>query len=155
MSDRDNERRELIEMWKAAKPEELKQQREFCRDQFQVNGKKVMAFEHFELKGARALRYVFSVLNESENGEDFRISLGSYETTVAVWRETTKPPPKPGERLFHLDGYFKGGGHATYGFYAPEPSYDTVRAKVIQILQGRDKPVSTSIPQSPAPTPKP
>lgn len=159
MTERDAERRELFDMWQSGKSAELKKQFEYCRDQFEVKDKRVMAFEHFELKGGRALRYVFSILNEKQDGEAFRISLGSYDLTNAVWRESTKPPPKPGERLFHLDGYFKWG-HATYGFYAPEPSYDQVRARVIQILEGKVDPVSSSRMSSekkpePKPTPKP
>ena len=143
LSERDAERKELFEMWKSGKPAELKQEFEYCRDQFEVNGKRVMAFEHFELKGDRALRYVFSILNEAGNHEDWRISLGSYDLTNSIWRETTKPTPKKGERLFHLDGYFKGG-HATYGMYSPEPTFDQVRSKVIQILEGQAKPQSES-----------
>ena len=140
---RDAERTELFALWKSGQNAELKQQFEYCRDQFEVNGKKVMAFEHFELKGERALRYVFSILNEAGDGEEFRISLGSYEVTNSIWRETTKPKPKEGARLFHLDGYFKNG-HATYGMYFPEPSYDEVRSQVIQILEGKSKAVSSS-----------
>ncbi len=143
MAERDAERKELFEMWKSGKNEELKKQFQYCREQFEVNGKKVLAFEHFELKGNRALRYVFSVVNESGDDEEFRISLGSYNMTNAIWRETKKPKPKEGERLFHLDGYFKGG-HATYGMYFPEPTYDETRTKVVQILEGKNKPVSSS-----------
>lgn len=142
-AERDAERKELFEMWKSGKNEELAKQFEYCRDQFEINGKKVMAFEHFELKGNRALRYVFSILNKSGDGEEFRISLGSYDLTNNVWRETTKPTPKKDERLFHLDGYFNGG-HATYGMYVPEPSYDDIRAKVVQILEEKTKPISSS-----------
>lgn len=152
IKERDAERAELFEMWKAGKPAELKQQFEYCRDQFEAGGKRVMAFEHFELKGNRALRYVFSVLNEAGDDEEFRISLGSYDTTNAIWRETTKPRPKEGDRLFHLDGYFQGG-HATYGMYFPEPSYDEVRLRVIQILEGKRKPVSSSTIARPAEEP--
>lgn len=156
LTERDAERRELFTMWKSGKPDELKEQLEYCRDQFEVNGKKVMAFEHFELKGERALRYVFSIVNEAEDGEDYRISLGSYELDQAIWRQTTKPTPKEGERLFHLDGYFKWG-HATYGFYAPEPSYDQIRARVFQILEGKGNPISSSTvaPAEAKPDPKP
>ena len=136
LPERDKERAELFEMWKSGKPEDLKKQTEFCRDQFEVKGQKVMAFELYELKGERALRYVFSILNKTEDGEEWRVSLGSYKTTDAIWRETRNPRPKDNERLFHLDGYFKGGGHATYGMFFPEPTYDEMRAKVIQILEG-------------------
>lgn len=141
---RDEERRELFELRKTGKIDALNKQFEYCRDQFEVAGKKVMAFEHFELKGDRALRYVFSILNEAGDGEEFRISLGSYDLTNAIWRETTKPKPKEGERLFHLDGYFDWG-HATYGMYFPEPSYDDTRKKVIEILEGRAKAASGTV----------
>ncbi len=161
LSERDAERKELFAMWAAGKPAELKQEIEYCRDQFEINGKKVMAFELFELKGERALRYVFSILNAAEDDEEFRISLGSYEFDQRLWREMTKPTPKPGERLFHLDGYFKNG-HATYGMYSPEPSYDAIRAKVVLILEGKVSPPVSSThatppktEPTPAPTPKP
>jgi tetratricopeptide (TPR) repeat protein len=171
-AERDKERVELFEMWKSAKASakpgdqgdpsqrELKDQVEYCRDQFEVKDLKIMAFEHFELNGERALRYVFSILNKTEDGEDFRISLGSYDLTNTIWRQSKNPPPKPDERLFHLDGYFKNGAHATYGLYFPEPTYDAVRSKVIQILEGKDSPISATVPSSetkpaPKPTPKP
>jgi tetratricopeptide (TPR) repeat protein len=156
LPERDAERAELFEMWKAGKNAELKQQFEYCRDQFEVGGKKVMAFEHFELKGDRALRYVFSIVNEAGDGEEFRISLGSYDLTNAIWRETRQPKPKEGERLFHLDGYFPNR-HATYGMYFPEPSYDAVRSQVVQILEGKNKPISgtTFAPSEAKPETKP
>jgi hypothetical protein len=100
-----------------------------------------MVFEHFELKGERALRYVFSVLGESGEGEEFRISLGSYDITNAVAVQTGKV--KKGERMFHLDGYYKWG-HVTYGFFTPEPGYDEVRKIVIGILEGKAQPQSHS-----------
>ena len=151
-AERDAERTELFAMWKKGEPAELKQQVKYCREQFEVNGKKVMAFEHFELKGNRALRYVFSILDKTEEAEEFRISLGSYDLTNSVWLSRQDPKPKEGERLFHLDGYFKGGSHATYGMYPPpEPTYDQIRAIVVKILEGQDKPASSSTPAQPRP----
>jgi tetratricopeptide (TPR) repeat protein len=144
LAERDAERAELFALRKSGKNEELNKQFEYCREQFEVNGLKVMAFEHFELKGERALRYVFSVLNEKGEGEEFRISLGSYEVTNSVWRATTKPKPKDGERLFHLDGYYRWG-HATYGMYDKEPTYDEIRAQVVSILEKKRSPASFSV----------
>jgi tetratricopeptide (TPR) repeat protein len=141
--ERDTERTELFALWKSGNNPELSKEVEYCREQFEVGKLKVMAFEHFELKGDRALRYVFSVLNEKGDDEDFRVSLGSYELTNSIWRETSNPKPKPGERLFHLDGYFKWG-HATYGMYPQEPSYEQVRNSVVRILEEKEKPLSTS-----------
>jgi tetratricopeptide (TPR) repeat protein len=152
--ERDKERGELFQMWKSGKPAELSQQTQYCREQFEAGGQKIMVFEQFELKGERALRYVFSILNKAEDDEEFRISLGSYEFTNSVWRRTRNPPPKPDERLFHLDGYFKNS-HATFGMYFPEPSYDEVRAIVIQILEKKVAPISSTTVTKPAPKPTP
>lgn len=156
-AERDAERTELFAMWKKGEPKELKDRTHYCREQFEVNGKKVLAFEHFELTGNRALRYVFTILDATEEAEDWRISLGSYDITNNIWRETRNPKPKEGERLFHLDGYYKNGGHATFGMYFPEPTYDETRAFVVKILEGKDKPMSSTMPAAPKPaaTPKP
>lgn len=153
-AERDKEREELFAMWKSGKNAELKERFQYCRDQFEVNGKKVMAFEHFELKGDRALRYVFSILNKTEDGEEYRISLGSYRITDAIWRETRKPKPKDDERLFHLDGYYPNR-HVTYGMFFPEPTYDETRAKVIKILEGNGNPISGTTYGDPKPSPSP
>ena len=144
--DRDRERKELIELWKTGKISELKEQVEFCRDRFSAGGRSILAFELFEFKGPRGMRYVFSVLNDADGSEEYRISLGSYDMTNSIWRETTKPKPKQGERLFHLDGYFKNGGHATYGMFPGEPTYDATKKMVIDILEKKSKPISATIP---------
>jgi tetratricopeptide (TPR) repeat protein len=138
---RDEQRRKLLDLRKGAKSEDLNTLDFYCREQFEAAGKKVMVFEHFELKGERALRYVFSILDESGEGQAFRISLGSYETTNRISVELGSV--KKGERLFHLDGYYKWG-HATYGFFNPEPSYDEVRKIVIGILEEKIRPQSQS-----------
>jgi tetratricopeptide (TPR) repeat protein len=138
---RDAERLGLLELRKQGHNEELSRQVQFCREQFEAGGERLMVFEQFELKGERALRYVFIVLTEKEHAEKYRISLGSYDFTNEVWHQTTKPTPKESDRLFHLDGYYDWG-HATYGMYFPEPSYDEVRKIVIEILEHKREPVS-------------
>jgi tetratricopeptide (TPR) repeat protein len=143
LSERDQERMALFAMRKQGSNDDLMKQVEYCRDQFEAGGERVMAFEYFELKGDRAVRYVFSIVGDSKHKEKYRLSLGSYDTTNAVWHQTTKPRPKETDRLFHLDGYYDGG-HATYGMYFPEPSYDEVRATVVEILEKKKSPMSTS-----------
>jgi tetratricopeptide (TPR) repeat protein len=143
LSERDAVRSELFDMWKRGGNQDLAGQLEYCRDRFDVGGEKVMAYEHFELKGDRALRYVFSVMDESGEKEKYRISLGSYELDNRMWHEMTKPRPPDDQRLFHLDGYYQWG-HATYGMYTTEPSYDETRNLVIAILEKKLDPVSTS-----------
>jgi tetratricopeptide (TPR) repeat protein len=143
VAERDQERAELFDLRKNDSSGDIAKRIEYCRDQFEAGGEKIMAFEHFELKGDRAVRYVFSIIDESKNAEKYRLSLGSYDTTNAIWHETTKPRPKDSDRLFHLDGYYDWG-HATYGMYFPEPSYDDVRTAVIEILEKKKNPLSTS-----------
>jgi hypothetical protein len=139
---RDDQRRKLLDLRKSGKLEELNRLDFYCREQFEAAGKKLMVFEHFELEGERALRYVFSILDDSGEGEAFRISLGSYQTTNLIAVETGSV--KKGERLFHLDGYY-GASHATYGFFTPEPSYDEIRKIVIGILEKKTRPQSQSM----------
>jgi len=93
-SEREEERAALFDLRKQDSSGDLAKQIEYCRDQFEAAGEKVMAFENFELKGDRAVRYVFSIIDKSKQEEKYRLSLGSYDTTNAVWHETTKPRPK-------------------------------------------------------------
>jgi tetratricopeptide (TPR) repeat protein len=143
LAERDQERANLFDLRKHDSSSDFAKQIEYCRDQFEAGGEKIMAFEQFELKGDRAVRYVFSIIDHSKQDEKYRLSLGSYDTTNAIWHETTKPRPKESDRLFHLDGYYDWG-HATYGMYFPEPSYDDVRTAVIGILEKKKNPLSTS-----------
>lgn len=147
---RDEARAALFDLRKSGKghnPEDpemsLARQDVYCRERISVAGREVMVFEHFELKGERALRYAFIVLDKAGQEEDFRISLGSYDLTNAFWSERNKGKAEKGGRLFHLDGYYDWG-HATYGMYHPEPSYDEIRKVVVSILEGKTSPISTS-----------
>ncbi|MBP7868025.1 MAG: tetratricopeptide repeat protein [Acidobacteria bacterium] len=153
---RDREREGLLALRASGRNADLNQKEYFCRDQFSVGDYRVFGFEHFELKGDRALRYVFMIVR-GKDAFEFRISLGSYDSTNAFWTkseegEAAKKKYGEGVRLFHLDGYFPNG-HATYGFYVPEPSYDEVREKVVAILEEKDRPISSSTFGAPAPKP--
>lgn len=143
LSDVVAERKELFELRDGMRSPDLNQQIHYCRDQFKVGNVDVMAFEHFQLKGPRGVRYTFYILDK-DGKIDYRISLGSYDTTNAVWHETTKPKPAKDERLFHLDGYF-GSSHATYGMYNPEPTYDETKKMVAEILGKKKTPISATI----------
>ncbi len=117
----------------------------FVRDQFKVAGKFVMALEYFELKGDEAVRYSFNVVNKSGEKPSFRISLGSYDVT----NEHAHAAGEIGqdERLFHLDRY-EGQAHQTFSFFHNEPSYEMVKKMVVEILEGKRKPISSMTPTS-------
>lgn len=135
---RDQERLELLALWK--KNPAAVQQKSFCREQFQVGGESIMAFESWQLEGDRAVRYTFSVQG-SDGKEKYRISLGSYDATTQYGRESGELGPN--ERYWHVD-YYGPGEHRTYAFDKVEPTYDEVRKLVMGILNGSVKPMSSS-----------
>ncbi len=132
---RDAYRKALSGVRDAMTQEERAKFPRFCRDQFKVKDVAVMTFEYFELKGERAVRYRFSVLNAKGDAEEYHLSLGSYEMTTKIAREAGTIGKD--ERMFHLDGYFDGGKrHRTYGMIKSEPSYDDARKLVEEVLKG-------------------
>tara|TARA_R110002072_G_scaffold160055_3_gene311203 strand:- start:1605 stop:2552 length:948 start_codon:yes stop_codon:yes gene_type:complete len=108
----------------------------FCRDQFKVGHFAVFSYEHFELKGERAVRIYFVVEDMRTRNRDYHLSLGSYAMTNAVYQQRLKEEGKPPQRLYHLDGY-QGLNHETWQFYAGEPDYDLVRKHVREALEVR------------------
>ena len=142
---RDKQREAIFKLRKTGVIKSLNEEPLYCRDQFSAGGEKVMAFEYFELKGEMAVRYSFNILDETGQNQKFRISLGSYDMTNAISREQGELAE--GERLFHLDGYYPGGMHRTFGFFDDgEPDYDTVKKMVIEILEGDRSSISSSAP---------
>ncbi len=144
IEERDKARADLFALRKKGEIEPLSRAKFYCRDQFSAADKKVMVLEYFELEGDRALKYAFLILDKAGRKKQFEISLGSYEVTNAIFRE--QGDLKEGERVFHLDGYFAGGEHRTYGFFTGEPGYDVVRAIVVEILQGKRPAIGATIP---------
>lgn len=139
--ERDRHRARLFELYKAGKL----RQAFYCREQFKVDRTPVMVFEYFELKGEMGVRYSFNVLDEAGKKAQRRVSLGSYEMTTRMARETGSIGPN--ERMYHLDGY-EGRSHATYGMYTKEPTYEATRAMVVKVLKGELKAKSsTTVPE--------
>ena len=134
---RDRERAKLLTMRKEGKVD----QDSFCREQFQVGENKVFAMEYFELSGDRAKRYVFHVTDPKSGKTLYRVSLGAYELTDQIAHQTGEL--KPGERSFHLDGYYPNE-HRTFAFFNKEPSYEETRKLVVEVIEGKAKPISSS-----------
>ncbi len=140
---RDSMRARLFALRRSDEDTSLTSQHYYTRDQFQVGNWWVTAYEHYALEGDRAVRYAFAAHDVTGKKKDLVISLGSYDLTNEVWHQTTTPRPGEDERLFHLDSY-SDEGHATYGMFAPEPSYDDTRVLVTGVLQNKLKPQSSS-----------
>jgi len=133
---RDKERAAMLLLHPMSQDAEFKKKDSYCLEQFEVAGASVRAYEFFELKGEFAVRYLFSILNDDGATEKYRLTLGSYDITNAIARENGNL--KPGERRFHLDGYYDAGKtHKTYGLFRNEPTYDEARAMVINVISGK------------------
>ena len=137
---RDRERDALVALWKAGTNAPLSAQTLYCRDQFKQDGRKVLALEYFNPSGPKMVVYSFNVLNDAGQA-DFRISLGSYDNTNQVALELGERPKD--KRLYHLDLY-RAGMHETHGFFIGQPSYDDTRRLVVDVLTGKNKPISSS-----------
>lgn len=143
---RDAERADLFKARSSTDDPGFKQSRFYCRDQFGAGKTRVMVFEYFELEGERAVRYSFRPLGDDGVATDRWWSLGSYESTNQIARELGTI--KAGGRVFHLDGYTDGGsGHATYGMFTEEPSYEAVKAKVKKIISDEESMVGPPRPK--------
>jgi tetratricopeptide (TPR) repeat protein len=129
---RDKARATLMAQHKSGKVAKLARAKTYCRDQFVVSGTRVYAYEHFALVGPRAKRYSFFV---GKGSGRYTVSLGSYPATNAMARESGRL--RPGQRRFHLDGYYPGGKHRTFGFFNGEPSYEAIKKRVIAIVKRR------------------
>jgi tetratricopeptide (TPR) repeat protein len=114
----------------------------FCREQFKVNGQKVMAVEYFEPKPPLAV-YVAFLVADAAGKEQYRYSLGSYDETTEVARSIGQIGAR--DRLFHLDYYRNEAAsrvHRTYGFFKYQPGYATLREIVVKAMRGEAQPVS-------------
>ncbi|HEV8242939.1 MAG TPA: hypothetical protein VGQ07_03015, partial [Nitrospirales bacterium] len=71
---REAERAELLKLRQSGAVETLSQAKRYCRDQFVVKGKQILAFEYFDLEGPRPIRYAFSVRKKGGDAEESLIT---------------------------------------------------------------------------------
>jgi tetratricopeptide (TPR) repeat protein len=141
LKERDAERTELFKLRKETEDPDLKKLKYYCRDQFSVGPTRIMVFEYFDLEGGEPIRLSFDLLEPAGKPVQTRYTLGSYKATNEIAREVKQI--KPGERLFHLDGYKQDGElHELYQTFVGEPVYDGIKDTVKEILEGKRKPRS-------------
>ena len=121
-------RTELYELWRKS---DATPQRpaSFRRDDFDHEGKKIVATEFFELQGQRVVKYEFFVYDGTGGPIAYRISLGKL---------------KEGERTYHLDRQYPDNSHETLGSFNSEFSYDEVKAMATAVVSGKRKAASAS-----------
>ena len=118
----------------------MSKQNDFCRDQFTLDGRQVLVYEAFTMRGPRSVRYLFVVV-KNDKREPYYYSLGSYDDTTKFAREAKEIGPD--QRLYHLD-YYAPDRHSTYAFYVDEPKYEVVKQAVQAAISGTLKPLSSS-----------
>jgi tetratricopeptide (TPR) repeat protein len=135
---RDEEVKSLYEYRKNSSDPKVNTAERFCREQGVMGNRSVFVFEYFSPTGDRQQYVRFCVLNKK--GEvDYYISLGSYDSTTEIARELGEI--RKNERLYHLDEY-TDTQHRTYAIFKTKPDYDEVRATVVNVLEGKLKPIS-------------
>ena len=136
---RDAEIAALLKLRKTTTDKVLKETKFFIRDQFSVGETRVMVFDYFDLEGDEPIRWSFDLLpTEGKHIKD-RYILTLYKATNARALEIKEI--KKDERLFHLDGYKDDRRiHEMYGDFVGEPVYETIKATVQEIIQGKRSP---------------
>lgn len=135
---------ELLEVRKRSGEGKLPADFSFTFDSFSAGNKKVEVTAFFPnlSPGEYRCRYIFHVRN-TQGKEEYQVALESDDRDQVLWSKQHKELAASGQREFSLDGYAKNY-HTTYGFYDGEPSYETLRTEVEQIVRGRKKPLSST-----------
>ena len=153
---RDMALRQLIDTQASAIDRELRARRFILRDRIDAHGRVLLVQEHFDTHGPDAVRYVFIPESATGQPKTFLVVLTDPQTT-ANWREVGIIGS--GKRVFHLDSIYETPDgrqtQAMYAAYADLPDYDTIRAKVLEVMSGTVKPMSgehggLAIPAKPA-----
>ena len=144
--ERDAQVERLRQMRGSGKYKELSAQQAFCRDVFEVDGKRVMAFESFEINGERPIRYSFVVSPRKGSEILYRVSLGSYKEVIDAAKKAGEI--REGEPYFQLDADYPDGSHALFGFFkGSQPAYGNLKELVRAIVRGERQPLSRTEPR--------
>lgn len=143
LADRDTALRQLINTQAASLDRATRQRRFVVRDRIVAHGRTVLAQEHADTGAPDSVRYVFIPENEPAQPRNYLILMTDGATTE-TWRENGFLPP--GKRLFHLDSVYQtptgGQASAVYATWTDPPDYDSLRAKVLEVMSGTAKPLS-------------
>jgi tetratricopeptide (TPR) repeat protein len=103
-----------------------------------VGDKTIQAIEFYEPAGQFHFYYRFNIFDSAGKIQSF-IALESDDADQTLYAQQHSKEAAAGERRFSLDGYSQSAdGHVTqalYKFFDSQPSYDDVRALVVQLVQ--------------------
>ena len=128
---------------KSAIDPDIRRKVDFIRERIRVGGQDILAADYFERGGSDFTRLQFAI-GDPRMSPDTGLLLRTDALTTENWAATALLAQD--KQLFHLDlvePKAEGGEKvAVYQYYVGEPDYDTVRAKVMQILHGEIQPLS-------------
>lgn len=117
---------------------------QYWRDEFTAGepSRVVQVFEAFEFVGPFQARYTFAVFEKRDDKEPIgRIQLESMDSDTQIARELGTIGPD--QRVYRLD-WNGAGGHRTYNYFDAEPQYDELKKMVLEILEGKVSPASST-----------
>ncbi len=106
--------------------------RRFCREQFSVGSKKIMAFEYFVPEGWEHVRYEFYVMGKSDTEPpQYRYVLGEIDGDTELAR--SQKTIGPDEHMFCIDGFHAGRQTLVAMIKGKEaPAYESVRKLICE-----------------------
>lgn len=133
--DRDRERRDLFALRNAGGVPDLAGTVAYCRDQFVVAGRRVLAFERFDPSGDRPV-WVDFVVTDDAGRELHRYVVTSWDAhNGTVWDEA---PASREHRTYHLARTGRVG-RETVTWYEGRPAYERVRGDVRGDMAARER----------------
>lgn len=128
MKQRDDAREKVIALYKQGKVD----QKCFCREQFSVGEKKIMALEYFIPDTKLGVELVFRVSPKtSPETQSRRYTLGEIASDTQVARELKEIGPE--DHMYSIDG-FDQRGQWLLTMTTKKPNYDKLRAMVLADL---------------------
>lgn len=144
VKERDAQRERIFALWKSLPPADREKVKGYARDEFDAAGTHFVVTEYFEPAAPVNRVYRFDAVDASGRISYF-FGLDSGDPTTNAARELSNIGKH--ERIYSLDRYETKGqvlNHATFGLMKAQPTYDTVRAMVIRVVEGRLPAISSS-----------
>lgn len=133
LKERDQQRDLLLVLRAALPAAEREKMAAYTRDQFDAAGAHIIALEYFEPQGPTRTLYKFQALDGTHK-PIFYYALKSDDSTSTLAAEPNPIGKK--DRIYSLDKY-QGHAHWTYQLTSVRPTYDAVRANVIDAAEGK------------------
>jgi hypothetical protein len=121
----------------------IRRKSDFIRERIPTPEGDIVVLDFFERSGSDFTRYQY-FKGDPQANVDAGLLLRTDAVTTQNWAATALLAQD--KQLFHLDlvDQVPGGGEkvAIYQYYVGQPDFDTVNAKVMQILRGEVQPLS-------------